>query len=247
MEYVGEDPIGHRDSGETEDRGLWGYEESDEADDGRCTARRLQGRLNFRGIGGLAGELGGEDVAGELGIELSRKKASSEPFAEVFSAIGATFDLRVGAPKVRPNKPVVNKLREMVTACGDELIMRWELDKVKRLAELLSYLATFPDSRKIRKAWWKMMGQLATPPRLPSGIWFMRRGVRKGCFTCLELATREKGVVWMLRQRCARGEEILLGGCADGSRLRSDEMGIPGRTRVCGKSLAGVGQEGAEG
>lgn len=53
-------------------------------------------------------------LAEELGIKLSQKKLANQPFAEVFSAIGATFDTRVGQTKVSPNKPVIDKLRLML-------------------------------------------------------------------------------------------------------------------------------------
>lgn len=55
-----------------------------------------------------------EKLTGELGIKLSQKEATSQPFYKVFSAIGATFDLRLRSLMVRPNDPVIQKLGEMV-------------------------------------------------------------------------------------------------------------------------------------
>lgn len=52
-------------------------------------------------------------LMGELGIRLSEKDAETQPFPEVFSAIGAAFDAMAGAPKVSPNQPVTDKLRLM--------------------------------------------------------------------------------------------------------------------------------------
>lgn len=60
-----------------------------------------------------------EKLTGELGVELSQRKAPSEPCAEVFLPIAATCDVRAGEPTVRPNKPGVDKLKEMVAAWGD--------------------------------------------------------------------------------------------------------------------------------
>lgn len=44
-----------------------------------------------------------EKLTGELGIKLSQKEAGSKPFAEVFSATGATFVLTVGSTRVITN------------------------------------------------------------------------------------------------------------------------------------------------
>lgn len=114
-----------------------------------------------------------KQLTSELGIQLLQEKATSEPFAEVFSAIDATFDMRTGSTMVRPNKPVVDKLREMVAWDEGEMV-RWEFDRVERLADLVSYIAYFLDSRMTRQARWKMIGQLASQPKVPEGIWFMR-------------------------------------------------------------------------
>lgn len=61
---------------------------------------------------------------------------------------------------VRPNKPMIDKLREMVAAWGNDEVARWDFDRVKRLAGLLSYIAGCLDSRKARPARWRRMGSL---------------------------------------------------------------------------------------
>lgn len=45
-----------------------------------------------------------EKLSGDLGIKLSQKEAASQPVVEVFSAIGATFDMKAGMTVVRPKQ-----------------------------------------------------------------------------------------------------------------------------------------------
>lgn len=125
-----------------------------------------------------------EKLTGVLRIKLSQKEADLQPFAEVPSAIGETFDMRAGMTMVRPNKPVVDKLMEVVTTRGSEEIVRWESDKVEWLAGLESYIAAFYGFA--RQARWKVMGQLAVQLGLRAGNIFIRREVRQGLVGILD-------------------------------------------------------------
>lgn len=55
----------------------------------------------------------------------------------------------------------------MATTWGIEEMLRWDFDKVEGLAGLVSYIATFLDSRKARQGRWKVMGQLTVQPGVP--------------------------------------------------------------------------------
>lgn len=88
---------------------------------------------------------------------------------EVFSAIGATLDLRAGSTMVRPNTPIVEKLRVVVSGWKVGEIARWEVADVERLAGLVSSIVAFLGSRKARQTRWSMMGQLAAQPQFLLG------------------------------------------------------------------------------
>lgn len=83
----------------------------------------------------LVGRLVVKKLTGELEITLLEKMAASEPFAEISSAIGATFDQRSGSTMVRTNKPVIEELRAMVPAWSMDKMVRWEFEKVERWLE----------------------------------------------------------------------------------------------------------------
>lgn len=93
-----------------------------------------------------------KELTGVLGNKLSQKEAASEPFAKVYSAIRAIFDTRLGSTMVRPNRPVVKRLRAMVSTWSLDEIARWEVDNVERLAGLVYYIVAYLDSRKVGQA-----------------------------------------------------------------------------------------------
>lgn len=66
-----------------------------------------------------------------------------------------------GVTMVQPNKPVIGKLRDILEAWEKNEVVRLEFERVERLAGLVSYTAAFLDSRRARKARWKMIWQLA--------------------------------------------------------------------------------------
>lgn len=158
-------------------------------------------------------------LTSELCIKLSQKKSASEPFAEVFSAIGATFETRDGSIMVRPKKPVVEKVREMVSAWGMDEMVPWDFDKVERLAGLVFYIVEFLDSRKAIKARWRIMGQLAAQPGVPVGIRFMGKDVIQGLVNILGACDKKEFGGMM---RCARGVHPGKGFCAADARAAAD-------------------------
>lgn len=79
-------------------------------------------------------------LTGELGIKLSQKKAATRPFAEVVSGIGA--------PNVWLNQHVVVSWEHMVGAWDENEVVGWDVDKVERMAGLVSYIAAFLDTKE---------------------------------------------------------------------------------------------------
>lgn len=156
-----------------------------------------------------------EKSTGELGIKMSLKEAASQPFSEVFSAIGATFDMRLGYVMVRPKDAVIRKLRGVVEGWGMDEMVRWEFDKVERLAGLIAYFVAFLDSREARQARSRVMGQLVVQLGVPAGIRFMRKQVRQGVVNILDVCERMEfgGMV-----RGAKWEHACLGFCAADAR-----------------------------
>lgn len=147
-----------------------------------------------------------EKSTGALGIKLSQKEAALNPFGDVFSAIGATFDMRVGSAMVMPNTPVVEKLRVMVSNWRPGEMARWEAGDVERWVGLVSYIVAFLGSRKAKQARWRMIRKLKAQPAVPAGLRFVRQEVRPGLVEILEECDRRNFEVCCGMQGvCTRG------------------------------------------